>query len=426
LAKTWLSIKRERDIRAQHKRMQKARLDITVGDGLIDLRALEGAGLPPFRSRDRVRGRTWVSRTMAAVLIEAWRRFHAKHPRALLTLGDLAQPGGGGIMHNVIVRNVDGAQAVDLLDQAHVHAGELTADVMRTAADFPGERGRFESPDDRVWLRHRILALLDTDTAEPVLRTATTRYTFPTTLAGDARSRAFSEMTTIAQRGTLVSAEQRHQTALGGGSTLVWRHHWVDARTRRQLVTISDRKQHRQLDMRWVREARVAQWQKRKPGSFPKERCWVRDTADPAQWTRWQAMREAGHVTHMGGSDADISFVTRDNRRHFAVDRAAFDARRTWDWFKAVDAAARAMGTRIDVILISSPILRALQRKLGKSVRKARLWRKHIRQVGGHDAHHHLRLARPTADSEARARAVLTALSPHSASVAPPAESATP
>ena len=58
----------------------------------------------PFGWRDRTRGRTHVTATMAAVLVRAYTTFRAIYPDRRLSLGDLAQPGGGTLYHGTLVR----------------------------------------------------------------------------------------------------------------------------------------------------------------------------------------------------------------------------------------------------------------------------------------------------------------------------------
>jgi hypothetical protein len=412
LVPMWMGIKRDANVHTQHRRLKRMTNKPVAASTLIDLRALEGAGLPPFGHRDRVRGRTWVTRTMAAVLITAWGQFHRQHPSARLTLGDLAQPWGGSIFHNALVRRVEGVNAEELLDAAQLIGGRFVVDAYRLASDFASELGRFESPGDAVWLRHELTARLK-EGSTPTLRTSTHRYTFPHTPEVEERGKAFATLASIAKRGARVESTIVRHVGEDGLTEDRWRDHWVDSKRRRQLVTLSRREQGERLQMRWVDSARVANWQQRKPGSFPKEHRWMRSAPDAqgrTSWTRWQAMREAGHVSHMGGSDADISFVTAANSRHFAVDLSVFDARRTWAWFQALYAAAAALGTSLDVVLISSPIIRALESQLTRAEKRSPLWRALIRRAPGHDAHHHLRLAAPSQDSDARARAVLLSL----------------
>ncbi|MGB0589469.1 MAG: hypothetical protein ACPGU1_07305 [Myxococcota bacterium] len=406
-----MGIKRDGDLREQHKRLHGQHARPSGTTDLVDLWRWENKGLPPFGRRDRVRQRTWVTRTMAAVLIRAWELFHAKHPAARLTVGDLAQPFGGNILHNVLVRKVGGEDALRLLNQARLEGGRWIVEEHLSASDFGPEISRFESPEDAVLVRHELTAQLD-EGGPLGLRTSTIRYTFPRRVTAEEQSSAFGTFAAIAKRGTRVSSEVVRHFGESGETERRWRDHWVDSAKKRQLITYSRKRQKKRLRMRDVETARMAKWQQRKPGSLPREQRWVREAPDAhgdRAWTRWQAMREAGHVSHMSGSDADISFVTHRNTRHFAIDLSVFNAELTWAWFQSVEAAAKELGTAIDVVLISRPIIRALERHLSPAQERSALWRK-MRRAAGHDAHHHLRLEAPTKRSDARARALLEGL----------------
>jgi len=113
-------------------------------------------------------------------------------------------------------------------------------------------------------------------------------------------------------------------------------------------------------------------------------------------------------VSHHGGLDVDLSYVTRDNTRHFAVDPDAMDVDATWRWFELLDATGRELGTPIEMILVDPKIKRHLAAHLPAKVRKSALWNKIVRLADGHDGHHHLRLAATTAKDEAAARRALT------------------
>ena len=418
LASEWMAIKRQGDLRAQHKSLYQKLRRPSAARGLVDIRSLEGRGLPPFGSRDRTRGRTWVQATTAAVLIKAHELFTSRFPDATLTLGDLAQPGGGNLFHNVIVRDVEGERANSLLDSAKLVGGEWSIDTYGRAADFPGELGRFNSPEDEVWTRQVLAGHGFGPEGQLRLRVHTTRYTFPSRPIDEDRAKAFGDLKRLMKRSTLVHTAKVKGHRADGATETLWLQHWIAPKEKRQLITLSTKQQRRRLKTKWLRSARHAQWQQRKPGSYSREVHWTtEEQADGTRgWVRWQAMREAGHVTHMAGSDADISFVTTKNTRHFAVDLSVFDAKRTWAWFEALDQAASLLATRIDAILVSPVIIRALERRLTKRQLRSTLWRRHVRRAGGHDAHHHLRLAPPTNRSEALATTLLAELDASGAS----------
>ncbi|HRE91206.1 MAG TPA: hypothetical protein PK095_18955, partial [Myxococcota bacterium] len=105
--------------------------------------------------------------------------------------------------------------------------------------------------------------------------------------------------------------------------------------------------------------------------------------------------------------DADLSYVTTSNERHFAVDLDAMDVPLTWRWLEILEQTARELGTPLDSVLVDAKIKRHLMSRLPMkgpdSVKKSRVWPL-LTLVGGHDAHHHIRIEEPSDALERRAR----------------------
>jgi len=127
-------------------------------------------------------------------------------------------------------------------------------------------------------------------------------------------------------------------------------------------------------------------------------------------WRRYTSLYEAGHITHLAGRDADISFVTHDNRSHFAVDIGNIDAIATWHWFEALAAAARETGTEVEKILVDRSVIQHLKAELPQAALATKLFKAVIKRAPGHNAHHHLRLLAPTKASEASGAKLLDGL----------------
>jgi len=253
-----------------------------------------------------------------------------------------------------------------------------------------------------------------------------------------------------------------------------WVTHAIDTKTGRQARVVTRDKPGRRLDWGSVVEVRLASWQDKKPGSFPNEIRWRVASVDrlrpvdptkptkpmdstkrvnpirrpaqaataksasrrPAQaataksasrrparvkpppplgvealrWSRWSLVNEAGHISHLSGIDADLSYINVGNDRHFAVDPLAMDVALTWRWLEILVETGKALGTPIDSILVDAKIKRHLMNNLPmkgpQSVAKSPVWRL-LTLVGGHDAHHHIRIVEPSAAFEKKARATL-------------------
>jgi hypothetical protein len=434
----WYAVKDVRDPVEQAKALADSRLERTACRGLVDFRLVAPDRTAPFGYRDDVRGRSWARPALAAVLVRALEALRAESPAATVSIGDMAQPGCGQLEHGTLVRLVSDLDpapppprhlpaptepqgaATALLNRARLVISTATVWELKRARDLRQEAWRLDFLDAPVLLEHRLLArdAVPDPTGEPRLRlkVSTRRYR-PIEEPSDQLERDLLRVgTRMMEQGVLVSTERARTWDPDEGDVPVWVQRWVLVEGRRQMITVSDRRLKRRFTPTTLRDVRLGGWHGRKPGSMDREIRWLADRAESApgarpRWTRWQKLYEAGHITHLGGRDVDVSYVTSDPKRHFAVDLEAMDVEATWRWFGHLDAAATAMGVRIDRILVDPSVRRLLKRKLPKQTRGSRLWRL-IRLANGHDAHHHLRITPPSPRSHDAALQLLASPAP--------------
>ncbi len=422
----WMGAKGLSGAGAQLDAVAKRRLLRKVCDDLVDLRALVDAGkLSGFAFRDNVRGRSWARPTLALVLAEAMQRFSAEHPKRVLAIGDVSQPGCGQLAHGVLVQDLSGGAAAKLVEASRVELSERAVVEVKRARDFPWEADRFGQPDERVLVTTRIVAK-DGTGDDTRIRTARTRHRELPAPSAD-ETRAFEVALGRVMKGARIASFAAESEDAAGVRTSVWVSHFVAEEARQQAVVITHKRPGKKLDWADVREVRLASWQDKKPGSFPDEVRWVvervtalpvppkKKTAPPtpianATFTRWALMYEAGHITHLSGIDADISYVMKADKGHFAVDVENIDVPATWRWFEIVEATAKELGTPVDAILVDASIKRHLERTFAKegpkvlaAKKKTKVWRL-LTLVGGHDAHHHLRIIEAPSSREIAAR----------------------
>jgi hypothetical protein len=425
----WTAVKGMSGAASQVVAVEKKRLARKACDDLVDLRALADRGvMRGFAFRDNVRGRSWARPTMALLLAEAMKRFSAEHPGRVVAIGDVSQPGCGQVAHGVLVREVNGDEAARLLQAARLELSEETVSEIRRAKDFPWEADRFGPPDERVLVTTKLLAK---DGAGSALRLRVSRTRHRELAApGSDEVAAFELEVQRLMRGTRVSSKKVESQGAAGETSGLWLSHWIAPQARRQLVLVTRQKPGRRLDFAEVVEVRLASWQDKKPGSFPEEVRWVvsqvtplpvpagRKAAPPtpasnARFTRWALMYEAGHISHLSGIDADLSYVTRGDTHHFAVDLEAMDVPATWRWLEILEATARDLKTPVEAILVDATVKRHIERSLPREgplslarAKRSKVWR-HLKLVPGHDAHHHLRIAEASPARERAARKLL-------------------
>ncbi|MEZ4266938.1 MAG: hypothetical protein R3F39_11205 [Myxococcota bacterium] len=398
VADAWLAVKKIGDPREQERALDAQGLELWACNDLVDLRSFEGAGLPPFGWRDRTRNRTFATPALAAVLVSAYQALLRERPEARVSLGDLAQQGCGPLEYGNLVRWLEGQAARRMLGRARLRGGVAVVLEARTAADYPDELGRFPEPSAPVVEEHRITGWTG-DLERLRIRVETRRYWSAAEPDRDDLESSFRIASRLVSRGVEVSAKQVRTYSPAEGTRELWRQHFIDTGSKRQVVTLSSKRLRRTADAGAVEEMRFSAWRPGKPRSYAKEIRWVRApalVADGARpWERSLMVHEAGHVTHLAGEDADISWVTEENRRHFAVDFGALDVVGTWSWMGHLQAAADAIGVPIDRILVDRRIKRLLDRGLTRDQKRGTLWNETLRLASGHDGHHHLRLAPP-------------------------------
>jgi hypothetical protein len=148
----WERIKDLGALKSQLVAIRDRNAHAQVCEGLVDLRSLTAPGGPlaGLGFRDHYRDRGWARPTLARVLAVARERLRREFPGRELTVGDVAQPGCGQIVHVVVIRLLEGAAAEAWLAAARPHAGALTSVRMARAADFPLEAHRFADPGQRI------------------------------------------------------------------------------------------------------------------------------------------------------------------------------------------------------------------------------------------------------------------------------------
>lgn len=412
----WSTIAAQGDLAAQEWALRHSVLTHAACPDLVDLRGTVAGSA--FSWRDQYRGRSHVRPALARVFWRAFQQFHAEFPDAVVSLGDLAQPGCGQIAYGTLVRMVrdrpqQSGEAAGMLAQVRPVLGAPMVVQWRSGKDFPLESERFRHPQERILVEQRLVGVGQDALGGTVLRVATRRYAEPALPKKPRRwKRAVAHMLknvkALWQGGRLVRQELVATTLADGTASKRWLLHRVDAGHKRQLVVVATQKPGREFTLDGVEELRLSRWQPHKPESFRSEVRWQRQSAEADRsWRRWKVLVEADHLSHMTGRDADVAYVTQANKNLHKVALRDLDAVATWRWLELLVQAGVEQGTPVDRILVAKSVRRTLLRKLGKSLRESPLWSGVLVDAKGHDDHFHLRLTEPSAEADAQALAEL-------------------
>ena len=417
----------------QLREVADAGLEQMACRGLVDFRGLSAVRGGGFGYRDQFRGRSWMRPALARVVLRAHEAFRAERPANWVTVADATQPGCGQLSYGTLVRMVEDAMtpearaslarmaglnavALDddlasepqrLLGQVQFLSGQPGVAEMRTAADFPLEHDRFHTVNQSVLVEHRILARGKTEDGEgrTVLRVATRRFALlPGLPKPRQQKRLISGMHKQFQRvwqdGLTIRSELVEDFDPQAGTRQVWLTHKVHQAAGVQVVVLSGSQPDAHFSPDDAIEVRLSKWHDRKPGNGNGEVRW-RPTAQG--WQRWLLLSEAGHMTHAGGRDTDISYVTADNTEHLRVRLNRIDVAGTWRWWELLDETARAAGTPLERIYVDGKVRALFNHRLPPAAKTTRLWQDVVAVSAGHDAHHHVRLASAPAEREGAA-----------------------
>ena len=408
----WNALKKIPEQELVHEELRRSKLERIACRGLINFRALDASKIPPFGYRDTTRDRGWVRPTVARVMIEGLSKLREEFPDVVLSVGDLSQAGCGQLSHGSLIRytadnDIKGlvqgppsaakhGPATQLLNASVFSWGRPTAQELVLAKDLGVEATRLETPEEHVLVEHHILSQGETPSGELYLKVATQRYRPLLITDGESPKSMLSDLRFMMKEGTLVASSKVQDWRSESGKNL-WSYHWVHPARKRQMRILSQTKIKKRLRVNKLVEVHASRWQNKKPDSFPGLVRWfpARDSVEGSlKWSGWRQLYEAGHQTHLAGRDADLSYVTRNNAGHFAIDIHGIDLDKSWRWFEILDETSRQLGARVDRILVAPSVWRLFKAKFKKSKKRSRIWRL-LRRVGGHDAHHHVRIEIP-------------------------------
>ena len=105
----------------------------------------------------------------------------------------------------------------------------------------------------------------------------------------------------------------------------------------------------------------------------------------------WRQLYEAGHISHLNGRDADLSYIMKNPDLLFSRSVSHIDVKKTRRWFELLFEASKNAGVEIDALLVDRRVKRRLMRHRSEEQRKHPVWSL-LTVSKGHDSHVHVRL----------------------------------
>ena len=384
----WKAVKKETNPAAQRALIKKMRLQRQLCTNTLDGAEWVRKNPLPIQLRDTTRYRTAIRPEMLATLELALRIFAVSDPGRVLTLGDVSQPGCGQIRYGNIVR-ITPMKDLGLFEQRSSYQfGSKTWWRPESSDSFADEYSRFAHLYGPIWVEERLTG----KTRRNEARMEQSRFSGGQLLSDSARRRLLQRVRQrLYVRNKVVRDWVRHADENGQ----VKRHRraeWIDETRSLWMEVIWKHRAGRRSNAWSILRVREGSYDRKKPGSHRDERRYLfgNDGEASAEVRKYGILYEAHHTSHLGGLDADISYVTISDTGHFDTEEA-LDAGATWRWLNAIYAGAKKTKVGLKALFVDPKILRLI-RTLPEAKKGMAIWRK-LKSSPGHDSHVHVRVA---------------------------------
>ncbi len=359
-------------------------------DALSVLDLLRAAPELPYAMRDTWRGRVVARPELLAVMALAGRLLSERAPGAVVTIGDIAQPGCGQIKFGTTVTFVDGEDKKALLARARWVGGAATTFDPEPPELFVDEWPRFADDLGPVWVEHRLTGL----TVEGAVRVEIRRFDEGHRLGQGSIERLMDRTRKrLADRRAIVLRDVVKHTLDDGRVVKVRRGRWRDKVGKRFVeVIFRDGVRTDTLSAQTLLLVREARIDPKKPTSLIDEERYVfsDDGEAGVRVDRHVGHYEAHHVSHLAGFDADLSYITVDNAHPFEGGGWHLNPKQSFTWLSALDEAARRLAIPMKALFVDRRIVRAMK-AAHVAPPSHPAWRA-IHLAPGHDSHVHVRV----------------------------------
>ena len=386
----WKKTKDIKGLQQQLRFVTKKHLLAYVSNDLVPITALADAFQRNLRRRDHYRDRIFASPLLVALLERASELLAERSPGTIITVGDIAQAGGGQIRFGTkveLLRDGPLRQPVrQFVERADLRFGRLeSVEQVDPHEAFPIEKSRFSEFQDPVLLERSLVAVDTTDPEHLCGRFETRRFYSDDPIEGRSLKRYWSRVRR-ALRGHPVERVASKQ-----GPEPLYRASYVSGSE--LIEVIAHKRPSRRARLEDLVELRRSRLSHKKPGVRVRENRYFPERAPNGELRLavWREIYEATHVTHMGGLDADLSYAADETKYQFTREISHYDYETSRLWLRTLYDAAEELSIGIDRILIDPRVRWRLNRGMPKEERKHPVWEL-VRSSRGHDSHLHLRL----------------------------------
>ena len=343
-----------------------------------------------FIRRDTYRDRIYGSPEFFALFKEVIPLLDNELPEEQIMVGDVSQVGAGPLVFGTTVELLSDSlrdRSLGLfLEEAFLDGDNFVRNqVVNGQTVFPEEQRRWNEIEGPLWIEERLTGI---GTKDDVTYGRIERRRFYR--SGEVSKDELNKWWNKKKRS--MKRRYHHDTkAIERGGKTIWRVRWVRGKTLfegefRNRVKRSPR-------LKDLLKLKVAQLAPKKPGSLQRERRYfmTEGRSGTPKIIAWRQLYEAGHISHLNGRDADLSYIMKKPELLFSRSVSHIDVKKTRRWFELLFEASVNAGVEIDALLVDRRVKRKLLRRMSEEQMSHPVWEL-LTVSKGHDSHVHIRL----------------------------------
>lgn len=391
LEKQWAEAKDLKKPKLQLKRVKKRNLRNLLSYEMRPLPSIGPKYVAAVERRDTFRERHFASPELYSLLEEAIPKLKERLPNATVMVGDVSQPGAGPLVYGTTVRMLQNTPLrpalSDFLGEAFRDGNSLIRSrVVSPMVEFPSEDNRWKEIEGPIWVEEKLTGGGDLK-GVPVARVEMRRFYRSGELEKDELAKWWKK-----KKRNLKKRYQMESGWVTRGTQKLWRVQWNRGNFWYQGEFT--KKFRNTPVLKHLSRLKMGRLEKKKPGALQQERRYfITKLPDGgSKLIAWRQLYEAGHISHLNGRDADLSYVMKKPSLLFSRSVGHIDVKKTRVWFEILFDSAQAVGVQIDAMLVDRRVKRRLLRGMPKDEDRHPVW--DLLSVSkGHDSHVHVRLS---------------------------------
>lgn len=389
--KAWAHAKSLKSTSAQFLHVEQNRTYNKMSFEVAPLTNLGSIFFNNLLRRDTFRDRFYASPELTSLLERALPRFRKELPQSALMIGDISQPGAGLLAYGTTVRLYRDTLLRNDLTQFIARASRrddtlISQRVVDPKEAFQMERHRWAEVEGPILVEEKLTGL-GVHKGEKVGRVEMRRFYRSGELMDGELKKWWKKHVRRMSRRSQIEAKW-----VVRGQEKIWRVRWV---YRNQFVEGEFRDRFRgKPRLRNLLHLRKGKLDRKKPGALQREGRYYFSLGPDGEkkLIAWRQLYEAGHISHINGRDADISYIMKNEDLLFSRSVGHLDVPKTRKWLTTLYDSSIEAGVQLDTLLVDRKVKRRLMRGMPEEMSSHPVWGL-LSVSKGHDSHVHIRVA---------------------------------